>query len=230
MLPFGAEGFFLFKMQFIFKDLGIVAYADALQMQLALFEKAILEKSEKKLPQNIILICEHLPVFTLGKSGNMDNLWLSETELKAKNIAFHKTDRGGDITFHGLGQLVAYPILDLEQCNISLRTYIEKLEETVIQLLQKYNIHSSRQANASGVWLNEYKKICALGVRSSRYITMHGLALNVHTDLRYFGYINPCGLTGKSVTSIAQEIQNPPTMAQVKSDFCFVFEEVFKVK
>ncbi len=223
-----------------FLDLGVISYKNALDVQLKLFADAINIKlnnqnlAEKKLPQNNILLCEHTPVFTLGKSGNMENLWLSETLLKEKNIDFFKTDRGGDITFHGLGQLVVYPILDLEQFDMSLRTYIEKLEEIIIQLLKKYDIQTQRQPNASGVWVNEHEKICALGVRSSRHVTMHGLALNVHTDLSYFDYINPCGLTGKMATSIAQQFKpqskNPPTFEQVKIDFVEIFKANFKEK
>jgi lipoyl(octanoyl) transferase len=221
-----------------FLDLGVISYKNALDVQLKLFENAINQKiNTQKLEkntlsqntiQNNILLCEHTPVFTLGKSGNMENLWLSETLLKEKNIEFFKTDRGGDITFHGFGQLVVYPILDLEQFDMSLRIYIEKLEEIIIQLLKKYDIQAQRQPNASGVWVNEYEKICALGVRSSRHVTMHGLALNINTDLSYFDYINPCGLTGKSVTSIAQKSKNSPTFLQVKDDFCAIFKEIFK--
>lgn len=214
-------------MSFTFQHLGTIAYKDALATQLHLFNNAIAEKLANKIPQNTILLCEHLPVYTLGKSGDINNLWLSEQFLQEKKIDFYKTDRGGDITFHGIGQLVVYPILDLEQLNISLRTYIEKLEETIILLLQKYKITSQRQPKASGVWVNEHEKICALGVRSSKYVTMHGLALNVNTDLQYFEYINPCGLTGKSVTSMAKIWGKNVDFEQVKMDFCAIFAEVF---
>ena len=163
-----------------------------------------------------ILLVEHPPVYTLGKSGHAENLLIGREALEAMGAQFFHIDRGGDITFHGPGQLVCYPILDLERIGIGLREYIEALEEAVIRTVAEYGIAAGRIAGASGVWIDPGKarprKICAIGVRSSRYVTMHGFALNVTTDLEWFSRINPCGFTDRGVTSIAAETGLQPSI------------------
>lgn len=167
-----------------------------------------------------ILLVEHPPVYTLGKSGRAENLLIPKAALEAMGAKFFHIDRGGDITFHGPGQLVCYPILDLERIGIGLREYIEALEEAVIRTVAEYGIAAGRIAGASGVWIDPGKarprKICAIGVRSSRYVTMHGFALNVTTDLEWFSRINPCGFTDRGVTSIAAETGSQPSIQEVK--------------
>ena len=167
-----------------------------------------------------ILLVEHPPVYTLGKSGHAENLLIGREALEAMGARFFHIDRGGDITFHGPGQLVCYPILDLERIGIGLREYIEALEEAVIRTVAEYGIAAGRIAGASGAWIDPGKarprKICAIGVRSSRYVTMHGFALNVTTDLEWFSRINPCGFTDRGVTSIAAETGSQPSMQEVK--------------
>ena len=167
-----------------------------------------------------ILLVEHPPVYTLGKSGHAENLLIGREALEAMGAQFFHIDRGGDITFHGPGQLVCYPILDLERIGIGLREYIEALEEAVIRTVAEYGIAAGRIAGASGAWIDPGKarprKICAIGVRSSRYVTMHGFALNVTTDLEWFSRINPCGFTDRGVTSIAAETGSQPSIQEVK--------------
>lgn len=167
-----------------------------------------------------VLLTEHRPVYTLGKSGHAENLLVDRQALEAMGARFFHIDRGGDITFHGPGQLVCYPILDLEKIGIGLREYIDALEEAVIRTVARLGIRAGRIAGASGVWIDPEadrpRKICAIGVRSSRYVTMHGFALNVQTDLRWFARINPCGFTDRGVTSIARETGEKPDMEHVK--------------
>ena len=167
-----------------------------------------------------VLLVEHTPVYTLGKSGHAENLLVSREALEAAGARFFHIDRGGDITFHGPGQLVGYPILDLECLGIGLRDYIDALEEAVIRTVDRYGIRGGRIHGASGVWIDAEgcrpRKICAIGVRSSRYVTMHGFALNVTTDLSWFSRINPCGFTDRGVASIASETGSTPSMEEVK--------------
>ncbi|WP_418993027.1 lipoyl(octanoyl) transferase LipB [Alistipes sp.] len=167
-----------------------------------------------------VLLVEHPPVYTLGKSGRAENLLISRQALEALGAQFFHIDRGGDITFHGPGQLVCYPILDLERLGLGLREYIEALEEAVIRTVARYGIGAGRVAGASGVWIDSEgpapRKICAIGVRASRYVTMHGFALNVSTDLAWFTRINPCGFTDRGVTSIRRETGRTVPMQEVK--------------
>ena len=167
-----------------------------------------------------VLLVEHTPVYTLGKSGHAENLLVSREALEAAGAGFFHIDRGGDITFHGPGQLVGYPILDLECLGIGLRDYIDALEEAVIRTVDRYGIRGGRIHGASGVWIDAEgcrpRKICAIGVRSSRYVTMHGFALNVTTDLSWFSRINPCGFTDRGVASIASETGSTPSMEEFK--------------
>lgn len=210
----------------IFEDLGLIAYQKAWQYQEQLFQTRINQKlysQDANLLEDTVLLCEHPPVFTLGKNGKNQNLLISEAQLSALGIEYFATNRGGDITFHGYGQLVVYPILDLERLGISLRQYIWILEETIICLLADYQLIAGRVNGASGVWLEGERKICALGVKSSRMITMHGLALNINTDLHYFDYINPCGFTDKGVTSMAKELNQTIDFQEVKEKFKTIF-------
>jgi len=191
--------------------------------------KAILEELQTPTP-NYLIFVEHPHVYTLGKSGDEHNLLLNYIQLQAKAATFYKTDRGGDITYHGPGQLVGYPILDLENFGIGLRQYIYNMEEAIIRALLIYGIESSRDPEATGVWIDtgkpEARKICAIGVKSSRFVTMHGFALNVNTDLEYFKYINPCGFSDRGVTSLEKELGLKQDFAQVKRHILEKFAEV----
>lgn len=190
---------------------GLVEYADAWNRQAVLFN----ERIEAKMTQNdlpdVVVFCEHPHVYTLGKSGVIENLLVSNQLLIDRGVSFFKTDRGGDITYHGPGQIVGYPIFDLEHFKIGLRQYLYNIEEAVILFLMDFKVKAERLEGATGVWVDvdvpgKTRKICAMGVKSSRFVTMHGLALNINTDLSFFQMINPCGFTNKGVTSLAQEI------------------------
>ena len=216
------------------RDLGLMEYRSCWELQQKLFD-ALVEKKRTRPAQpetksaekacantdaGTVLLVEHPPVYTLGKSGHAENLLVSREALEAAGAQFFHIDRGGDITFHGPGQLVVYPILDLERLGIGLRNYIDALEEAVIRTVAEYGIAAGRIAGASGVWIDPAgrrpRKICAIGVRSSRYVTMHGLALNVSTDLGWFSRINPCGFTDRGVASIASETGREVPMDDVK--------------
>jgi lipoyl(octanoyl) transferase len=181
-----------------------------------------------------LLLVEHNPVYTLGKSGKSENMLVSEEYLRSIGAEFFHIDRGGDITFHGPGQVVGYPILDLEQVGIGLREYIDSIEGAVIELCAEYGIVAGRVEGASGVWLDggtaRARKICAIGVKSSRYVTMHGFALNVNTDLRYFNHINPCGFADRGVTSLQKELGREVSMEEVKEKVINHLSEKLNVK
>lgn len=189
---------------------GQIAYRDAWHRQSVLFEQLIAAKLQHTSYCNLLVFCEHPHVYTLGRHGKASNMLLNEEQLCHIQAELFQTDRGGDITYHGPGQVVCYPILNLEDFHLGLKEYIHLLEEAVIRVCAGYGIKGERVDGATGVWLAvgtpEERKICAIGVRSSHYVTMHGLALNVNTDLRYFSYIHPCGFTDKGVTSIAKEV------------------------
>jgi lipoyl(octanoyl) transferase len=179
-----------------------------------------------------LLMVEHPPVYTLGKSGHIENVLIGEERMQAKGVQFFRTNRGGDITFHGPGQLVGYPILDLEKFYTDIGRYLRNLEEVTILVLAEYGICGERSSGETGVWIEpgikgRERKICAIGVRCSRWITMHGFALNVNTDLSWFGDIVPCGIQGKQVTSLEKELGRPVDPAEVKSAWMRRFEEVF---
>lgn len=227
----------------LFQDLGTVAYDAAWDYQESLM-KANLEikariynapaSADPSAPStaNYLLFCEHPHVYTLGKSGHMGNLLVNDARLKELNVSFFKTNRGGDITYHGPGQVVGYPILDLEHFVTDLGKYMRNLEEVIIRTLAHYNIEAGRLPGATGVWLDpevkgKARKICAMGVRSSRWITMHGFALNVNTDLRYFDYIVPCGITDKSVTSIQKELGKNIDEKEIKNILWHEFGGIF---
>lgn len=219
-----------------FLDLGVCDYANALARQEELLQQIVSIKlsrdsnGEPSTP-NYLLFVEHPAVYTLGKSGDEHNLLLNYIQLQDKNAAFYKTDRGGDITFHGPGQLVGYPILDLENFGIGLRQYIYNIEEVIIQTILKFDLVGTRDPSAAGVWLDvgtaKARKICAIGVKSSRSVTMHGFALNVNTDLSYFNYINPCGFSDKGVTSLQNELGEIIDFDHAKTVLRDKFAEIF---
>lgn len=224
----------------IYKDLGLIRFQEAWDYQTSLFEQVIdLKRMNHDLPLceqtanfNYLLFCEHPHVYTLGKSGSESNLLINQEVLKQKGAEFFKIDRGGDITYHGPGQIVGYPIFDLEAMSIGLKEYIHKMEEVIIQVLEKYNIIATRLEGATGVWLDveipqKARKICAIGVKSSRYVTMHGFAFNVNTDLEFYHYINPCGFVDKGVTSMQKELGREIDMEDVKALLKDAFAETF---
>ncbi len=181
---------------------------------------------------NYFLFVEHPHVYTLGKSGDFNNLLLNENQLEQKGIRFYKINRGGDITYHGYGQIVGYPILDLDNFFNDIHKYMRSLEETIIRTLDDYGIKGTRSKGETGVWLDVdtpfARKICALGVRSSRWVTMHGFALNVNTNLGYFDHIIPCGIKGKSVTSMQAELGREVSIEEVQQKILKHFAEVFE--
>lgn len=209
----------------IFEDLQVSEYKKTWEYQEELMQKVIAQKQQKKnnpdvVSNNYLLFVEHPHVYTLGKSGDEQNLLLNYIQLQAADASFFHTDRGGDITYHGPGQIVGYPILDLENFEIGLRKYIELMEEAIIKTIAEYGLEGSRDSKATGVWLDVGKptsrKICAIGVKSSRFVTMHGFALNVNTDLTYFQHINPCGFVDKGVTSLEKELGKKMDFEEVK--------------
>jgi lipoyl(octanoyl) transferase len=239
--------------QILFKDLGVMDYQAAWDYQEHLLQENVVKKSgvrSQKLEfqgmpsdlrrptsltetQQYLLFTEHPPVYTLGKSGNKENVLLNEEGLMAKNIQFFNTNRGGDITFHGPGQIVGYPILDLEKFYTDIGKYLRNLEEVIILTLAAYGIRGERSPGETGVWIDagmpgKARKICAIGVRCSRWITMHGFAFNVHTDLSYFDHIIPCGISDKQVTSLEKEINYKVDIAEVKEKVKANFEKVFE--
>jgi lipoyl(octanoyl) transferase len=202
-----------------FRNLGLIDYKEAWDYQTELFQQTLAVKSgnrdrsieEHQPTNNYLLFCEHPHVFTLGKSGDANNLLLQEEMLKTKGATYYHSNRGGDITYHGPGQLVGYPIIDLENFFTDIHQYMRLLEESIIATLGDFNIQAGRISGLTGVWIDfedkaAARKICALGVKTSRWVTMHGFALNINTDLNYFDYIVPCGIKDKSVTSLAKEL------------------------
>ncbi len=211
-------------------DAGLKPYRGALQLQEELFNKNIAAKLVHQPTQNHLILCQHLPVFTIGKSGKKENIITGTDNLNAE---FYQTNRGGDVTFHGPGQLVAYPILDLDTLRIGLAKYISNLEETIIQTLLQYGLKGERIKDAAGVWLHDEmgeRKICAIGVKASRNITMHGLAMNVNNDLSYFDNIIPCGIADKGVTSLQKELKREVNFEEYKKVFVNAFAELFDLQ
>lgn len=248
------------KQEVIFRDLGQMAYKDAWDYQEQLLQENVRKKtvlrslaetgvvdagspvSDGQLPpgdgqlstDHYLLFVEHPPVYTLGKSGNANNVLLSEENLKKRGIDFFHTNRGGDITFHGPQQIVGYPVLDLEKFYTDIGKYLRNIEEVIIRTLAGYGIKGERSPGETGVWLEpevkgKERKICAIGVRSSRWVTMHGFALNVNTNLDYFNFIVPCGIQDKQVTSLEKELGAPVDFEEAKERVKRSFEEVFDV-
>lgn len=227
----------------IYKDIGHKDYKETWDYQAVLFSKLVDSKksSEKSavaeheiLPGTLIFV-EHPHVYTLGKSGSENNLLLDMIQLRAKDASFYRIDRGGDITYHGPGQIVGYPIFDLEIIKIGLKEYISRLEDAIIKTVGEFGISASRLEGGTGVWLDpevrgKARKICAIGVKASRFVTMHGFAFNVNTDLSYFNNINPCGFTDKGVTSLSQELGTLQDIELVKAKVKKNLQEVFDLK
>ncbi len=222
-----------------FEDIGVKDYKDTWDYQETCFNTILATKLGdqadelvKREGMNRLIFVEHPHVYTLGKSGSENNMLLDHIQLQAKDATFYKTNRGGDITYHGPGQIVGYPIFDLEQFGLTLKQYIYNLEEAVIQTVKEYGIESDRLDGATGVWLDtniagKSRKICAIGVRASRYVTMHGFAFNVNTNLDYFNFINPCGFTDKGVTSMSKELGAVQDFEQVKNVLKKKLKEIF---
>lgn len=215
-------------------DWQLIDFQEAWNRQVEIFQHIIDRKNQQQSTDECetIVFCEHPHVYTLGKSGKDKNLLISEQMLQKIGATFYHIDRGGDITYHGPGQLVGYPILDLERQKISLKDYIFKIEEAIIQMLATFMIEGMRLQGATGVWLEvgtpRERKICAIGVKASRFVTMHGFALNVNTDLNYFRYINPCGFVDKGVTSMQQELREEINFLQVKERLREELLQMFK--
>jgi lipoyl(octanoyl) transferase len=215
----------------IFKDLGIIPYSEAFELQNRILLKAVEAKKAGNTVDHTVLFCEHPHVYTIGKSGNDNNLLVNDDFLKSIRASYCRTDRGGDITYHGPGQIVVYPIIDLDSFGIGTKEYIYRLEYLIIELIGMYGIKGEISPGNIGVWLEtgtqRERKICSIGVKVSRSITMHGLALNIYTDLSYFNHINPCGFTDKTVTSILNETGNAPEIDDIKNQIEKLFKTYF---
>lgn len=225
----------------LFTNLGLIDYKEAWDFQEQKFEEVVAAKLKKREnPQSIadtlhhLIFCEHPHVYTLGKSGEQTNLLITDDLLKKIGATFYKINRGGDITYHGPGQIVGYPIFDLEEMGLGIKEYIHNLEEAIILTLAELGMAGSRLDGATGVWLDtndaaKARKICAIGVRASRFVSMHGFALNVNTNLDYFRYINPCGFIDKGVTSIAVELGTEQSLPQIESLLLKHIQQVFNL-
>ena len=224
----------------VVKDLGVLSYEDSWEHQKTIFENIISQKiknrtlKKKNKTDNYLLIVEHKPIFTIGKSGDTSNLLLDTKQLKSKNIEFKKINRGGDITFHGSGKVVGYPILDLDNFFTDIGQYLRTLEEVIISAIGFFGLKGYRIDGETGVWvkdkLNSDKKICAFGIKASRWVTMHGFALNVNTDLKYFDYIVPCGISDKGVTSLEETLNKKITTKMVKQKIYENFARLFNAE
>ena len=228
------------KVQFV--NLGLIGYEDAWQYQTTLFDGTLAVKTEnrglgegrQRTTDNYLLFCEHPHVFTLGKSGKENNLLVDVAALSTIDATYHRINRGGDITYHGPGQVVGYPILDLENFFTDIHKYMRYLEQVIIETLAEFGIDAGRINGLTGVWLDinnplKARKICAFGVRASRWVTMHGFALNVNTDLQYFGHIVPCGINDKAVTSMSKELGKIVDLQFVEEILKEKFVKVFEV-
>jgi len=229
------------RQKVIFEDLGIQSYQPTWDYQEQLLKEAVALKTEARTQnkeaseaatQHRFILVEHPPVFTLGKNGNRSNVLVSDEQLKVLGIEYFHINRGGDITYHGLQQVVGYPIVDLDKFKPDLGWYLRSLEEVIIQVLAEYGLKGERSAGETGVWLDPQdpfvaRKICAMGIKCSRWITMHGFALNVNTDLSHFEFIVPCGIQGKTVTSLEKELGKKIDYEEVKQKIKFHFESIF---
>lgn len=226
--------------QVSFKDLGLIDYKKCWDFQEELFAEILTVKSSNRkedktvATKNHLIFCEHPHVYTLGKSGDEKNLLVNEDYLKSRGATFHKINRGGDITYHGPGQIVGYPILDLDNFFTDIHKYLRFLEEAVILTLKEYGLESERSPGETGVWFDvgtpNARKICALGVKSSRWVTMHGFAFNVNSDLSYFGNIIPCGIADKKVTSLEKELEREIDFEEVKNKVKTHLIELFEME
>lgn len=225
----------------VYHNLGLIDYNKGHELQKEIFQKTVDIKvanrklsEDKQVPtENHLLFCEHPPVYTLGRSGDQNNLLINNQMLKEKGAEFHEIGRGGDITFHGPGQLVGYPIFDLDHFFTDIHKYLRFLEEAVILTLADYGLEAGRIDGLTGVWLDHIekknpRKICAMGVKASRWVTMHGFAINVNTDLDFFNYIVPCGISDKAVTSMKQELGAEVNFKKVEERMLFHLSELFE--
>jgi lipoyl(octanoyl) transferase len=229
------------RQQVIFEDLGIQSYQPTWDYQEQRLKEAVTLKTEARTQgkdaseaatNHRLILVEHPPVFTLGKNGNRSNVLVSDEQLKVLGIEYFHINRGGDITYHGLQQVVGYPIIDLDKFKPDLGWYLRSLEEVIIQVLAEYGLKGERSTGETGVWLDPQdpfvaRKICAMGIKCSRWITMHGFALNVNTDLSHFEFIVPCGIQGKTVTSLEKELGRKVDYEEVKQKIKFHFESIF---
>lgn len=219
------------------EDIGLKDYKEVWDYQESIFKKSIdikisnREKNVAELPENHLIFCQHPHVYTLGKSGEENHLLINSEQLKSHGATFYKINRGGDITYHGPGQLVMYPILDLDQFFTDIHKYMRYLEEAVILTLSEFGIKAGRVKGLTGVWIDggtpNERKICAMGVKSSRWVTMHGIALNVNPDLSYFNHIVPCGIVDKSVTSMQKELQREMSINEVMESLRINMANIF---
>jgi lipoyl(octanoyl) transferase len=220
------------KPTIILENIGKLDYPAAWELQKKYFEEIIQDKTDNKITKNTLILVEHHHVYTLGKNGERQNLLISDERLREINAIFVQVDRGGDITYHGPGQLVVYPVFDLDNFGIRTREFVYRLEESVIKLLKSYQIETSRMDSAAGVWIDagnqNARKICSVGIKSSRGATMHGIALNINTDLRYFSYINPCGFVDKSMTSMQIETNNDLDFNEIKERLSMFISAEFR--
>ncbi len=225
----------------IFEDLNLIEYKKAWDYQEEQFNSIIniklYNRENTQTPKPIdhrLIFCEHPHVYTLGKSGTVNNLLINDAFLKQINATYYKSNRGGDITYHGPGQIVGYPIFDLEEMGLTIKAYIYQLEESIINCIADYGLKGERLDGATGVWLDKdvtgkARKISAIGVKASRYVSMHGFALNINTDLSYFNHINPCGFIDKGVTSLEKELGKKQDFEQVKKNLLTHIEKVFQL-
>jgi lipoyl(octanoyl) transferase len=219
----------------LFEDIGASSYKEVWDYQEKLLHENVEHKRNGEHTTNYLLFTEHAPVYTLGKNGNAMHVLVSEQQRQQKGIEYFHINRGGDITFHGPGQLVGYPIFDLDQFKTDLGWYLRSLEEVIILTMAEYGLQGDRSKGETGVWIESSikgreRKICAMGIRCSRWITMHGFAFNVNTDLSYFNYIVPCGIANKKVTSLEKELGHSVPMNEVKEKIKKNFERVFEVE
>ncbi|MDR1879943.1 MAG: lipoyl(octanoyl) transferase LipB [Tannerellaceae bacterium] len=216
---------------FAYTDLGKIPYTAALEIQTRAFNALLEEKAGGRRGVNNLFFCEHEPVFTLGKNAAESNLLVAGEWLSKQGIALYHTNRGGDITYHGPGQITGYPVFDLDCWQMGLKQYVHTLEEIVIRFLALYGIEAGRLQGATGVWIEPQtrreRKICAIGLKSSRYVTMHGFALNINTNLANYSYINPCGFKDKGVTSLEKETAAPQDIEKSEQQLLHLFREAF---
>lgn len=216
----------------LLQDIGLRRYKEVWDYQENLLRQNVTQKQLGEKPANYLLFVEHYPVYTLGKNGKAENILISEEERERRGVEYFHTNRGGDITFHGPQQLVAYPIIDLDQFKTDIGWYLRSLEEVIIETMAEYDLRGERSGGETGVWMDaqvkgEERKICAIGIRCSRWVTMHGIAFNVNTDLSYFDGIIPCGIYNKQVTSLQKELGRTIPMQEVKEKVIRNFEKVF---
>ncbi|MBC8343815.1 MAG: lipoyl(octanoyl) transferase LipB [Bacteroidetes bacterium] len=225
------------KFNVSYRNLGLITYANALKIQEDAFNNYLIGKRKDETApvakyEGHLFLCEHPHVITLGKSGAIENLLINNDQLRLKGVEFFHSSRGGDITYHGPGQIVGYPVLDLERFGLSVKAYIHLLEDVIIQTLQEYRITAGRIPEMTGVWvdsdhLKSARKICAIGVKVSRWVSMHGFAFNIQTDLSYFNTIVPCGIKGKAVTSLSEELGYDVQISDVKNKIKKHFSNLF---